>query len=427
MKKNRRRYVLISVVILLILVLAAVRSCDRNAPIVVETELAKKRTITEIVTASGKIQPETEIKISADVSGEVVELHVREGDRVKEGQLLLKINPDIYISAKERAAATLNSSRASLSNAKARLAQAEAQFKNAQSSFNRNKKLFDQGAISEAEFESAESQFEVAKGEFEAARQSVLGAEYSVNSTIASLREAEDQLRKTTIFAPVTGTVSKLNIEKGERVVGTLQMAGTEIMRIADLEEMEVNVEVNENDIVRVSLHDTADIIIDAYPGRTFKGMVTEIANSAKTDMVNADQVTNFEVKIRVMRPSYLDLIDTLRPHLSPFRPGMSATVDIRTRTASGVISVPIGAVAAREIKDSENEDLQEFVFLHESGKAISRDVSTGIQDNEYIQITKGLSEEDEVITGPYLAISRELKDSSLVEIKIKTDEETNH
>ncbi|MEE4177088.1 MAG: efflux RND transporter periplasmic adaptor subunit [Bacteroides sp.] len=395
----------------------------------VSTEEVTPRNIVEIVTASGKVQPVTEVKISPDVSGEIIELPIREGDFVKRGDLLAKINPDLYLSALDRVAASVNTSRANLANARARSSQAEAQFINATSSYNRNQQLYDQGAISDSEFEAARAQYLVAQAEVEAARQSVVGAEYQVKSAEASLKEARESLAKTSIFAPMDGTVSRLDAEIGERVVGTSQFAGTEILRIANLNQMEVLVEVNENDIIRVHEGDTASIEIDAFLGKKFQGVVTAISNSAQVEGLTVDQVTNFEVRIEILTESYQDLVSEDQPHLSPFRPGMSATVDIRTQRVHDALSVPIQAVTTRQEETPRGDSIQappetpqspqEYVFLLKDGKAVLQPVTTGIQDSQYIEIKSGLEEKQEVITGPYRAISRELKDGDAV---IKTE-----
>lgn len=440
MKKNKTLKILsIAITCLIIFLIIANRNgwINHGTKVTVETEQLQKRTIVETVSANGKVQPEVEVKISADVSGEIVELHVKEGDEVKKGDLLVKINPDIYISMKERAVAALNTAKANLANAKARLSQVKAQFINTSASFTRNQSLIKEGAISPSEFDAAQAAHEVAKAEVEAAQQSVLASDYNVKSAGASLKEAGDNLLKTTIFAPMSGTVSMLAVEAGERVVGTSQMAGTEMMRIANLKEMEVNVDVNENDIVRLSLGDTTDIEVDAYTDRKFKGIVTQIANSAKTLGLSADQVTNFEVKIRVLRSSYEDLLNKEKLHLSPFRPGMSATVEIQTNTVYNVLSAPIQAVTTREdtvetnlakIKTGEKGKtdpvMQECIFVCDNGVAKLQKVKTGIQDNKYIEIISGLGEKQEVITGPYSAVSKELDEGDMVEIKIEEAKE---
>jgi HlyD family secretion protein len=363
---------------------------------------------------------------------------------VQAGDHLLTINPDLIKAAADRVAAALNQAKANMATSKARQAQVEASFVNTEMSFNRTKSLFDKKAVSDAEFDAAKAQFEAAKADLEAAKQTVLAAEYSVRSAEASLKEANDNLARTRIYAPTNGTVSKLNVELGERVVGTAQMSGTELLRIANLNEMEVSVDVNENDIVRIHLNDTAAIEVDAYTDRKFTGIVTEIANSANSSALgnNADQVTNFAVKIRILRSSYADLIDESQPHLSPFRPGMSATVDIRTKVKAGVLSVPIMAVTTRtasEIEEGNNsensknssartkaeDEIKEVVFFVSDGKAQMLEVSTGIQDNSYIEVLSGLSSDSlMVISAPYSALSKLLKNGT--EVSIKSSEELN-
>lgn len=401
----------------------------------IATEKVTKRTIVEVVSANGKIAPEFEVKLSPDVSGEVIELYVKEGDQIKAGQLLAKINPEIYLSNYDRTIAALNTSQANLANSKARLAQVNSQFINARSSHERNEKLHSQKTISDAEYESSKANYEVAKAEIEAAEESVKAAAFSVKSAEAGVKESKENLTKTSIYAPVGGTISKLNIEKGERVAGASQFgSGTEILRIANLQTMEVNVSVNENDIVRVTLNDTALVEVDAYQNRKFKGIVTEISTSANTVGVSADQVTNFEVKIRILPESYKDLIPADKPNDSPFRPGMSATVDIRTESLANVLTLPIQAVTTRsdtsknapvaEPKAEEESDdntkkklevVQEYVFLYDNGIAKMAKVKTGIQDNAYIYIVEGLKEGQEVITAPYRAVSKKLKDGDKV------------
>lgn len=405
----------------------------------IATEKVTKRTIVEVVSANGKIAPEFEVKLSPDVSGEVIELYVKEGDQIKAGQLLAKINPEIYLSNYDRTIAALNTSQANLANAKARLAQVKSQFINAKSSFDRNEKLHSQKTISDAEYETSRANYEVAVAEVEAAEESVKASAFNVKSAEAGVKESKENLSKTSIYAPVGGTISKLNLEKGERVAGASQFgSGTEILRIANLQTMEVNVSVNENDIVRVTLNDTAFVEVDAYQNRKFKGIVTEISTSANTVGVSADQVTNFEVKIRILPDSYKDLIAADKPNDSPFRPGMSATVDIRTESVANVLTLPIQAVttradttkAAPKVNETEqsgqtgqNDDnakkkvevAQEYVFLYDKGVAKMLKVKTGIQDNTYIQITEGLKEGQEIITAPYRAVSKKLKEGDKV------------
>jgi HlyD family secretion protein len=439
--KKRKRFIIWGGIALLIILIAlAATKKGKNHGIKVTTEEVKKRTLIETVSANGKIQPELDIKISPYISGEVVELYVKEGDAVKKGDLLAKIDPKIYISAYERAAATLQMQKASLANSKARLAQVKAQFSKAQEDFKRNKKLFDQNVISQADFDAAKSAYEVAKEEVNAAEENVKAAEYSVSSSEASLKEAKENLTRTNIYSPADGTVSTLNVEKGERVTGASQFSsGTEIMKIADLKRMVVVVEVNENDIVRVSLGDTCIIEVDAYLNKKFEGVVTEMATSANITGVSADQVTNFEVKILILQSSYQDMIDDSKISSSPFRPGMSASVEIQTETERDVPTVPIQAVTTRadttgvvkekrsanseegekDAVNKEKEELVEYVFLYDEGKAKMQKVKTGIQDDMYIQIIEGVKEGDEVITGPYRAVSKKLKNGDEV---IKVD-----
>ncbi len=414
MKNNKLLKILIPAALVLI-VLAIIGNkqgwIGKGAMVKVAVEDAKKRTIIETITANGKIQPEKEVKITPDVSGEIVELTVREGDFVEKGQLLLRIKPDVYISQRDRSVAAINSARA-------RLAQTEAQFIQAELSFKRTKQLFEEQAISKSEFEQAEASYSVARSEVDAARYSIVSAE-------AALKEANENLTKTSVYSPISGTVSMLLVELGERVAGTGMMAGTEMLRIADLTRMEAQVEVNENDIVRVNLGDTAIIEADAYLNEEFSGIVTEIANSAKTTGVSADQVTNFDVKILILPESYNHLGGDGGEN--PFRPGMSATVDIKTETRPDILTVPIQAVTTRTdtsnvVYKSSDDELRTLLFITDGTYALARDVKTGIQDNSYIEILSGVSEGDRVISAPFTAISRKLSDSTLVEIVDKDD-----
>jgi HlyD family secretion protein len=436
MKQNKILKIAGIVIVLLLVVIVIGRRAGwigKTPGIRVTVEATENRTITETVTASGKVQPVIEVKISPDVSGEVVELLIAEGDFVKRGDLLVQINPDIYKSALDRVEASLNTSRANLANTRARKAQAEAQFINAKAAFDRSKTLYDQQAISESEFDTARSQFLVAQAEVEAGSQSIVAAEFQVKSAEATLREARENLTKTNIFAPMDGTVSRLVVELGERVVGTSQFTGTEIMRIANLNQMEVLVEVNENDIIRVNEGDTALIEIDAYLNQRFKGVVTSISNSALTAAISVDQVTNFQVKIRILTESYKHLLREDKPHLSPFRPGMSASVDIQTKTAYNVLSVPIQAVTTRADEEKKgtadttvqqtidaqvlSQRVQEYVFVYNEveGTVKLTSVESGVQDSNFIEIVSGLNAGDKVVTGPFRAISRELKDNDVV------------
>lgn len=407
--KNNRLLKILTVAVILLLILAVVGKkagwFGKEVTIRVAIEKVGINPIIEAVTANGKIEPETEIKISPDVSGEIVQLDVREGDFVQKGTLLFKIKPEIYISARDRAAATLNST-------KARLAQTEAQMIQAELAFNRSKKLFGENTISQADFEQAEAQYKVAKAEVESAR-------YSVKSSEASLKEANENLIKTTVYSPMTGTISSLLVEQGERVVGANMMTGTEVLRVADMNRMEVVVDVNENDIIKVKLGDTAVVEVDAYIDRDFKGVVTEIANSANTLGTTSDQVTNFEVRILILKESYGDLISENNP--SPFRPGMSASVDIYTNSKANAMTVPIQAVTTRTdttITDpAARNEIRTLVFISDGTYALARDVKTGIQDNVNIEIVSGLTGEEDVIVQPFTAISKKLSDSTRIEV----------
>ncbi len=436
--KKSFKIILFSVagLIVFMFLLKATGALGKEEGLKVAAEIVTRRTITELITANGKIQPQTEVKISSDVSGEIVELFVKEGDEVQQGQLLLKIKPDIYLSNSDRVEAGVNSAKANLANAKARLAQVKANFEQAKLNFNRSKDLFDQKAISKADFEQVQTAFLGAEAEVTATEQTVAASGFSVLSAEASLKEARENLNKTSIYAPMSGTVSKLNVEKGERVVGTIQMSGTELLRIADLSVMEVIVDVNENDIVKVKRGDTALIEIDAYFDKEFRGVVSEIANSSNntgTQIMSAETVTDFEVRILILKDSYTSLIPSENPKFIPFRPGMSATVDIRTKTEKNILTVPIQAVTTRvdtgdirnKIKNEQdslinNELIQdkepiELVFVLENGIAKVKPVKTGIQDNEYIRIIEGLDGTERVIIAPYSLISKRLNNGQKI------------
>ena len=420
-KNNLIKYLIIAVVVLVAFAIIGKKMgwIGGVANQKVAVEKVSLRTIVETVSASGKIQPEIEVKISSDVSGEIVSLMVKEGQKVKRGQLLCKIRPDIYESYLDRASAALNTSKANLSNAEARFIQTE-------QAYERNSKLIKDKIISEADFEVIKSNYLSAKADVQAAK-------FNVKSAEASVKEAKDNLFKTTVFSPVDGTVSKLNVELGERVLGTSQMTGTEIMRIANLNSMEVSVDVNENDINRLSIGDTAIVEVDAFLDQSFKGVVTEIANSASVVGASADQVTNFPVKIRILSESYSKLNSKDKNLASPLRPGLSATVEIQTEKTVNILTVPIQSVTTREDSvDDKNiattvvavgaSSMKEFVFVIENNKVIKLPVKTGIQDDMYIEIKEGLKEGQEVVVAPYLAISKMLKDGMQIEIVSKED-----
>ena len=444
-KKSKVIYILLGVVVLLVIFAMVGKSAGWiGKPPEVEVELAKvkKADITEIVSASGTVQPVTEVKLSPDVAGEIIELNVEEGDSVRSGELLIKIRPDALESALERSQALFNQNKANLAQAKSALSKAEAQFIRAELEYNRNKELYEEKVISDAEYEVAEANYKIAKNDLEAAKQNVVAAQYVVESSRATVREAMENLQFTNVLAPMSGIVSKLSVEKGERVVGTRQMAGTEMLRIADLTNMEVRVDVNENDIIRVAQGDTAVIEVDSYTymDKKFKGVVTQIANTAN-DKASPDAVTEFEVRIKILNESYQDLLEENKNMVSPFRPGMTASVDIITEKKKDVLAVPLSAVTTRENKkeedaDDENEeneneeDLEvleeneeaEVVFLTEDGKAKLTKVTTGISDFENIEILSGLEEGQDVVSGPFSAVSKRLEDGDLV--KVKEDEE---
>ena len=414
-------------------------------PTEVEFAKASRSTIIEKVSASGKIQPEVEVKLSPDVSGEIVSLNVAEGDSVVAGQELLKIRPDNYVSLLARAEAQMNATKANMEQSKAVLAQSEARLSKAKIDYDRNAKLHKDKVISDADFDQFVSAYTVAKQDLEAAKANVNAANYNVKSSEAALKEAKTNLTKTTIYAPQSGIISKLNVELGERVVGTSQMAGTEMLRIANLNKMEVRVNVNENDITRVSIGDTVLIDVDAFSSseRKFKGVVYEIASSANSSGASAvsnDAVTEFEVKIRVLRSSYADLIKGKLSY--PLKPGMTASVEILTNRKDNTLTVPLSSVTTREIgavaegekkeEDGTNstnandameakkrkENTKEVVFVMEKGKAKVIQVKTGISDFENIEIVSGLKDGQEIISGPYATVAKKLKEGELVKKK---------
>lgn len=417
--KKRTKYILIALVLVAIVVVVALYKTnvlgDNNQIKKVETLQLRKSAITQTVSATGKIQPEIEVKISSEVSGEIIDLPVKEGQVVKKGELLVRINPDLYESGVDRMVA-------SLSNSKAGLNQAEAQLKEAKLNYDRNKILFDKGVISKAEWDKVVSAYEVAAAVKNAAF-------FTVQSTQASLTESRDNLNRTTIYAPVDGTISRLDVELGERVLGTQQMAGTELLRVANLNNMEVEVDVNENDIVKIKVGNEAKIEVDAYLKKEFRGIVTSISNSASVTLT-ADQVTNFKVKVRILKESYEDLLDGKPSNYSPFRPGMTATVDIVTNKRDGVFTVPISAIVMKTAQDSLNNNVptaaetkpQEAVFVLANGVAKLKWIKTGIQDDRNIEIIEGLQAEDIIIVGPYAVVNREMEEGQQVqrEINIK-------
>jgi len=442
-KRKTRRYILLAILLLAVLaIISFIFKNNSKSDPKVTVDDSKITSINEIVTGSGKIFPEKEIKISSDVSGEIVELYVVEGDSVKAGQVLAKIDPESYVSAVERGKASLNNAKAQKSISKSQVlasqAQKEqilAQLANAQAIHNRNKNLLSEGVISQAEFDNSKSNLNALEANIKASNSNIQSSEeqakaaqFTIKSAEASLRELQTSLSRTTIKAPVSGVISLLNVEQGERVVGTIQMAGTEMMRIANLNAMEVQVEVSENNILKVETGDSVNIEVDAYLDRIFKGYVTEIANTAsnatsgasQAALLSSTQVTNFIVKIRIDPDSYLDIISGNK---YAFRPGMSASVDIFTNREEGILTVPIQAVTAREEEIDGKEVVNEIVFVVEADTVRQVVVKTGIQDDNNIHILSGLEEKQKVVTGPYSILAKELENGNKIEIQEKSDD----
>jgi HlyD family secretion protein len=460
MKSRKLLYIILGLIaaVILFLVIANKQGwINKEKPTEVEYSKVITSNLTEAVSASGKIQPEVEVKISPDVSGEIIALYVKEGDSVKKGQLLLKIKPENYLSAVDRFKAGVNQSKATSEQTKSAIARAESQLLRAQMDFNRQKQLLEDKVISQSDFETSETNLKIARQDLEASKSSFEASRFGINSAEAALKDADENLRKTNIYAPMSGIVSKLAVELGERVVGTSQMAGTELLRIANLNNMEVRVNVNENDIVKVGLGDTVVVDVDAYTAsnKKFKGLVTQIANTANglgTSVAGAassnstESVTEFEVRISILPASYRSLIDVKKGLKYPFKPGMTATVDIVTQAKSNVVSVPISAVTTRtkakeaqkDEPDNEFENLgnaetqtgpkekpQEIVFIIEKGLAKQTKVKTGITDTNLglIEIVSGLKAGQEIISGPYEEVSKKLKEGSKVANKALSKE----
>jgi len=409
----------------------------------VELAKAKKVSITEKVSASGTVQPVTEVKLAPEVSGEIIELNVEDGDSVRLGETLVKIRPDILMSQLERSEAAMMQQNANVEGSKASLSVAQANLTKAEADYKRQEKLWNEKVISEADWQLAVQNYNVAKNNLASANQNLEASKFVVNSTNASVKEARENVRKTTVMAPMKGIVSKLSVKKGERVVGTATMTGTEMLRIADLNKMEVRVNVNENDIVRVHYSDTVLIDVDAYSntGKQFKGLVTNIANTAK-DKTSNDAITEFEVRILILRSSYDDLIK--KGNKFPFRPGMTASVEIITSKKNNILSVPLAAVTTRNpdekkgpaqnndddkrtvtnsaSKTPEKKEDKVVIFVNEKGIAKMVEVKTGISDYDNIEIISGVSDSVEVITGPFLVVSKRLKDGDKIK-SIKKEE----
>lgn len=424
----------------------------------VSVETVSRRNITEVVTASGKVYPEVEVKISPDVSGEIVELTVMEGDSVKKGQLLARVYADILATQRDQAAAVVNQQQAQVGNATASQEAFKARMNQAERQYDRQKKLFEEKVISRLEFEQAENAYLTSKADFNASLKSIQSTQAAVVSAQASLQRTNKDLGRTSVVAPMNGVVSLLNVKKGERVVGNSMMAGTEIMRIADMRVIEVRVDVGENDVPKVSYGDTAIVEVDAYTTRKFKGIVTQIASTNRgaggSVSTSLTDVTNYEVRIRLMPDSYADLIDPSRPKNFPFRPGMSASADIQTNTHENVISVPINAVTTRDKSDTMSVDafkkqsgdkkdkktatsttdnpqmatrnvdeVEEVVFVLQADGTVRRvKVRTDIQDISYIEVVDGLKPDDKVITGPYTTVSKSLRNGMKVKVVPKEE-----
>ena len=424
--------VIISVVVIVALVFVAKNAGNNDVKVAIEK--TGLHTITETVTASGKIYPETEVKIAPEVSGEITMLDIMEGDSVQKGQVLVKINPAIYNSMVNQQEAQVEQTRASANNTREMMAQAESQYQLALATYNRNKKLFDQKVISQLEFEQGEANFKSAKATFDAAKATTSGGVYGIKGAVASLTQARENLQKTTIVAPRSGIISQLNVKRGERVVGTAQMAGTEMLIIADMNRIEVRVDVSETDISKVKIGDTTIIDADAYRNRKFKGVVSKVAVSSSAAAVSgssgasSDQVTNYTVHILILPSSYEDLTAKMTKGKFPFKPGMSASVEIQTNRQENILSVPVNAVTTRDWPDSlknknngasVNDNIRQVVFVYDSKTMIVslRDVKTGLQDNKYLQVTEGLKENEEVVSAPYGAIARILADKTKVHV----------
>ncbi len=449
MNKTLKWVLIGSGVLVVILVVGKVMAGSSDEGVKVSVENAAKRTIIETVNASGKIYPEVEVKVSPDISGEIIELNVQEGDSVKRGQILARIYADVYSSQRDQAAAQVAQSQATVANSSAGIGALKAQLDQDKTTYNRNKELFDQKVISKSELEQYEVKMLSSQAQYNAAQQNIRGLQAGVQSTRTQLSMANKNLGRTTLVAPMNGIVSMLNVKKGERVVGTAQMAGTEMMRVADMSMLEVRVDVGENDVVKVSIGDEADVEVDAYNNRKFKGVVMQIASSTNKSgsaAVSANDVTNYEVHIRLDPASYADLMEPGKASKFPFRPGMNASADIKTTIKNNVIAIPITSVAARGKGSDQNlddkkkekkkttdeaeeatinavdtDELEEVVFVvNNEGKVEKKVVTTGIQDINYIEVTSGLAGNEQIVSAPYNAVSKTLKSGTKVKVVSK-------
>ena len=438
---------IIGILVLLIVVLVVLKATGtigKDEGTKVTAEKAERRTITETVSASGKVYPEVEVKVSPDISGEIVALNVAEGDTVKKGQVLARIYADIYSSQRDQAAAVVAQSQAQVANSEAQLGALKATLNQAEAAYKRNKQLLDDKVISQAEFETAQQAYLSSQANYQAALKGIQASKANVQANVASLNRASQDVGRTTITAPMDGVISLLSVKEGERVAGNSFNVGTEMMRIADLNSIEVQVDVSENDIPKVRLGDSADVEVDAYNQRKFKGVVYKIANpstSATSATSSTTTVTNYEVHIRLLPESYADLMGKGKPF--PFRPNMTGSADIKTNTEENVLSVPLNAVTTRDKNNNSTQktddnnsnnsndantaassnDINEVVFVvQKDGKVKQHIVKTGIQDLNNIQILSGINAGDEVITGPYDVVSKDLKDGDKVKVVSKNE-----
>jgi HlyD family secretion protein len=416
MKNNKLLYTLIACTLIAIIVaLFITKNKKDNNAVEVEMQKISRQTIVQTVAASGKIYPVEEVKISSDVSGEIIELFVKEGDIVQKGQILARIQAESYAAYVEQAQANLNNAKANEVTLQSRLKQAEAQLLNSKNAYDRTKNLYDKKIISKADLEQAETAYKSAQAEYNAGKDGIKAANYTTKSVAASIKDAKNNLNKTTIYAPMSGIISLLNVKKGEKVVGTLQMTGTEMMRISNFEQMEVRIDVSESEIIKVKKGDIADIEIDAYLDKRFTGYVSEVSNTSKGASgatFSTDQSTNFVVKVIIDKNSYEDL---LVENSKPFLPGMSATVEIRTKKKENVVAVPIQAVIAKDTLIEGSPKTREFVFVNKQDIAIQKMVKTGIQNDTYIEISEGLDGNENVIIGPYNTINKKLNNGDKI------------
>jgi HlyD family secretion protein len=429
-KKHKKRNRFIILIVVVIIVVIATRSRGKEDLTPVTTERVSTRDITEMVSGSGRIYPEVEVKISSDVSGEIIEMYVSEGDSVEQGQLLCRINPELYESALAQMRASLNNSKATLATSEAQMSRVKANFVQQKAAYERQQKLFRDQVISKQDFELSEAAYLMSEAELLSAEKNIMAARYAVESAAARLEESVRNFGRTSIYSPIKGMVTSMSVEKGERVVGTSQMAGTEMMRISVLDFMEIRVDVNENDIIRIKSGDTALIEVDAYRRQQFKGVVSHVARSVRSagmGVADNQQAVNYEVRMRILPGSYQHLIT--KDRTLPFWPGMTGSVDIITRTEKEVLAVPISSVTLRESSGTDTlsglkSDSREVVFVYEGEEKgiVMKTVKTGIQDGDYIKIMEGLKEGEEVISGPYGAIANDLFDGSKVKVVTKDE-----